>query len=152
MTTIEATTDTGGVGPDGEDDNNLVDLPSCSEQGNSSSVEGEDFVLDLGTIGAPKRDPKRNAQAKTNQRIQRKAAPDANQSKRSVVVLPRTQTVPVLLVSVFFVFLATSVLDFYSAVVVPWKFTAFWSGSFLTGSYDLFPRGLVSQSDTEQTL
>jgi len=101
MTTIEATTETGGVGPDGEDDNNLVDLPSCSEQGNSSSVEGADFVLDLGTIGAPKRDPKRNAQAKTNQRIQRKAAPDTNQSKRSVVVLPRTHTVPVLLVSVF---------------------------------------------------
>ena len=102
----------GGVGPDGEVDNNLVDLPSPSEQGNSSSVEGEDFVLDLGSITAPKRDPKRNAQARTSQRIQRKAAPDTNQSKRSVVVLPRTQTVPVCLVFVFLVFLGNFSVGF----------------------------------------
>ena len=54
----------GGVGPKGEDDNTLVDLPSSHEVGNSSSEGGEDFVMKLGTITAPKRDPKRNVQAK----------------------------------------------------------------------------------------
>ena len=136
MTTNGTETETGGVGHDGEDDKTQVDHSSSQDEGNSSSEEGEDFQMKLGTISPPKRSM-RNAQAK---RIQRKPAAVTNASKRSVIVLPKTQTVPVFFVCFFMCFVdISSVENTQRCVLRVTKLTAFRSGSFLTGSYDLFP-------------